>query len=468
MSRRWSTSAPKIDHQEPASPWPVVGSGTPNSPDDNDGGDQDNPFQDFFDRFFGGQGGGQIPGGPGGGQDLRERSLGSGVIVDAKGIIVTNAHVVENADRIRVKLMNDPETVTYDATVIGTDKETDLAVIKIDTKGKTLPFAKMGNSDSMQVGDWVLAIGSPFGLEETVTAGIVSARGRNIVPQRQFQSFIQTDAAINPGNSGGPLVNMNGEVIGINTAIYTSGGGYQGVGFAMPSNTVVSVYNQLIGPEHKVSRGSIGVQFNAIPNPAVARVYGVSSGVTIADITPSGPAEKAGLKVGDTITTVNGKEVKSGDELVSEISGLKPGTTAKIGYVRNGRSETANVTIADRSKLFATRLGEEEGGEEQQQPQESKFGVTVRNITPDMADQLKLPNNKGVVVQEVKPDGFGDTIGLGRGDVILEINKQPVNSEDDFRRIQNQLKSGQDVVFLVRPRGSGPQGGTVFMGGSLP
>ncbi len=444
--------------------------GTPNGPDDNGpgGGDQDNPFQDFFDRFFGGQGGGQMPGGPGGGQDLRERSLGSGVIVDGKGIIVTNAHVVENADRIRVKLMNDPETVTYDATVIGTDKETDLAVIKIDTKGKSLPFAKMGNSDSMQVGDWVLAIGSPFGLEETVTAGIVSARGRNIVPQRQFQSFIQTDAAINPGNSGGPLVNMNGEVIGINTAIYTSGGGYQGVGFAMPSNTVVSVYNQLIGPEHKVSRGSIGVQFNAIPNPAVARVYGVSSGVTIADITPSGPAEKAGLKVGDTITTVNGKEVKSGDELVSEISGLKPGSTAKIGYVRGGKTETANVTIADRSKLFATRLGEDEGGEEPQQPQESKFGVTIRNITPDMAEQMHLPNSKGVIVQDVKPDGFGDTIGLGRGDVIVEINKQPVNNEDDFNRIQGQLKSGQDVVFLVRPRGQGQQGGTVFMGGTLP
>jgi len=451
---------------------PTPGNPNPNGPDDNGGGgDQDNPFQDFFDRFFGGQGGGQIPGGPGGGgsgQDLRERSLGSGVIVDGKGIIVTNAHVVENADRIRVKLMNDPETVTYDATVIGTDKETDLAIIKIDTKGKTLPYAKMGNSDSMQVGDWVLAIGSPFGLEETVTAGIVSARGRNIVPQRQFQSFIQTDAAINPGNSGGPLVNLNGEVIGINTAIYTSGGGYQGVGFAMPSNTVVSVYNQLIGPEHKVSRGSIGVQFNAIPNPAVARVYGVSSGVTIADITPNGPAEKAGLKVGDTITTVNGKEVKSGDELVSEISGLKPGTVAKVGYVRNGKPETASVTIADRSKLFAARLGEDEGGEEQAQPQESKLGVTVRDITPDMADRMQLPNNKGVVVQEVKPDSFGDSIGLGRGDVILEINKQPVNSEDDFRRVQGGLKTGQDVVFLVRPRGTGPQGGTVFMGGTLP
>jgi len=436
------------------------------SPDDN-GGDQDNPFQDFFDRFFGGQGGGQIPGGPDG-QDLRERSLGSGVIVDGKGYIITNAHVVEKADRIRVKLMNDPATVTYDATVVGTDRETDLAVIKIDSKGKTLPAAKMGNSDSMQVGDWVLAIGSPFGLEETVTAGIVSARGRNIVPQRQFQSFIQTDAAINPGNSGGPLVNMAGEIIGINTAIYTSGGGYQGVGFAMPSNTVVQVYNQLIGPEHKVSRGSIGVQFNAVPNPAVARVYGVTSGVTVADVTPNGPAEKAGLKVGDTITSVNGKDVKSGDELVSEISGLKPGTAAKIGYIRSGKPQTTTVTIADRSKLFASRLGDEESGEEQAKPQESKFGITVRNITPDIAERMQLPNNKGVMVQEVKPDSFGDTVGLSRGDVLLEINKQPVNSEDDFRRIQAQAKSGEDVVFLVRPRGAGPQGGTVFMGGTLP
>lgn len=443
----------------------------PGNPDDNGGGDQDNPFQDFFDRFFGGQqgpGGQGGQGGPDGGQDMRERSLGSGVIVDGKGYIVTNAHVVEKADRIRVKLMNDPATVTYDATVIGTDKETDLAVIKIDTKGKTLPAAKMGNSDSMQVGDWVLAVGSPFGLDETVTAGIVSARGRNIVPQRQFQSFIQTDAAINPGNSGGPLVNMAGEVIGINTAIYTSGGGYQGVGFAMPSNTVVQVYNQLISPDHKVSRGSIGVEFNAVPNPAVARVYGVNSGVTIANVTPNGPADKAGLKTGDTITSVNGKELKTGDELVAEISALRPGSTAKLGYIRGGKAMTTNVTIADRSKLFAARLGDEEEGGGEAKPQESKLGVTVRNITPEMADRMQLPNSKGVIVQDVKPDGFGDSVNLSRGDVILEINKQPVNNEDDFRRVQSQLKSGDDVVFLVRPRGQGSQAGTVFMGGTLP
>jgi serine protease Do len=431
------------------------------------GGDEDNPFQDFFNRFFGGQGqGGQ--GGQGGGQfggspDMRERSLGSGVIVDPKGYIITNNHVVDKADKIRVNLMGDPETVTYTATVVGVDSETDLAVIKIDAK-KPLPSARLGNSDAMNVGDWVLAIGSPFGLNETVTAGIVSAIGRNIVPGRQFESFIQTDAAINPGNSGGPLVNMNGEIIGINTAIYTSGGGYQGVGFAMPSNTVVNVYNQLIGPDHKVLRGSIGVQFNAVPNPAVARVYGVNSGVTIASVTPNGPAEKAGLKTGDTIVSVNGKPIKNGDELVADISALKPGTTAKLGYVRNGKESSAEVTVADRAKLFAARLGGEQEQGEEGQPQESKFGLTVKGITQD---RYSLPNTKGVIVQDVKPDGFGDTAGLSRGDVILEINKQPVNNEDDFHRIEAQSKSGQDVVFLVRPRGT-RDNSTVFMGGTLP
>jgi serine protease Do len=442
--------------------------GLPQGPEGPGGGDEDSPFQDFFNRFFGGQGGQGGQGGPDQGfgpDDLRERSLGSGVIVDSKGYIVTNNHVVEKADRIRVKLMDDPATVTYDATVIGVDKETDLAVIKIDAK-KPLPAAKLGNSDGMTVGDWVLAVGSPFGLDETVTAGIVSAKGRNIVPNRQFESFIQTDAAINPGNSGGPLVNMAGEVIGINTAIYTSGGGYQGVGFAMPSNTVVQVYNQLIGPDHKVSRGSIGVEFNAVPNPAVARVYGVTSGVTIAHVTPNGPADKAGLKTGDTIVSVDGKQVKTGDELVAEISAIKPGSTAKIGYVRNGKTSTADVTIADRSKLFAARLGDQEEGGEQAQPQESKFGVTVGSITSEMAKRYQLPNTKGVIVQGVKPDGFGDTVGLSRGDVILEINKQPVNGEDDFQKIESQVKSGQDVVFLVRPRGI-RDNSTVFMGGTL-
>jgi len=420
-------------------------------------GDQDNPFQDFFDRFFGGDQG-QAP------EGSRERSLGSGVIADPKGFIVTNEHVVDKADRIRVQLKSDPPGVLHDAKVIGTDKETDLAVIKIDVS-QSLPAAKFGNSEGMQVGDWVLAVGSPFGLEETVTAGIVSAKGRNIVPQRQFQSFIQTDAAINPGNSGGPLVNMTGEVIGINTAIFTQSQGYQGVGFALPSNTVVKVYNQLTSTDHKVVRGSIGVLFNAEPNPAIQRMYG--SGVVIAEVTPGGPAEKAGLKVGDAITAVDGKPMKNGDDLVAEISTQKPGSQHSLSFLRNGKEDKTTVTIADRAKLFASRVGDEENSPDEEQPVESKLGLTVRGITPDIADRLGIPAGKGIIVGDVKPGSFGEDVGLSRGDVILEINKQPVNSEDDFRKVQSQLKSGQDVVFLVR-QGRGRNAGTIFLAGTLP
>src|ERR1700746_1500111 len=307
------------------------------------GGDEEgeNPFGDFFDKFFGN---------PDNAGPIRERSLGSGVVVDSKGYIVTNRHVVEKADRIRVRLQDDPPGVQHDAKVIGSDQETDLAVIKIDVD-HALPTVKLGNSEGMQVGDWVLAVGSPFGLSATVTAGIVSATGRNIVPHRQFQSFIQTDAAINPGNSGGPLVNMDGEVIGINTAILTDTNAYAGVGFALPSNTIAQVYNQLTGPEHRVERGSIGIEFNAQENPAIARVYGGQGGITISSVVPGSPAERAGLKVGDTIVSVDGKPIKNGDELVAELAGRKPGAKVTLGYFRNGKKEEASVTVADRSKL---------------------------------------------------------------------------------------------------------------------
>src|SRR2546427_2854124 len=401
----------------------------------NPGGEDENPFDDFFDRFFGGPGG---QGGQGGGGSIRERSLGSGVIVDSKGYILTNRHVVEKADRIRVKLQDDPGSVLHDAKVVGTDQETDLAVIKIDVD-KSLPSAKVGNSDSMQVGDWVLAVGSPFGLQETVTAGIVSAKGRNIVPNRQFQSFIQTDAAINPGNSGGPLVNMSGEVIGINTAILSETNAYAGVGFALPSNTVVQVYNQVTGPEHRVSRGSIGIMFSGQDNPAIARVYGGGAGVTISTVVAGSPADQAGLKVGDTITAVDGKKVTKGSELVSDIAARKPGSKVALTFLRNGKQQDATVTIADRAKLFASRFGEDQGNDEENAPKPSKLGVTVRKLTPEIADRLDVPAGKGVIVQDVKASSFGEDVGLARGDVILEINKQPVNSEEDFARVESGL-----------------------------
>jgi serine protease Do len=433
----------------------------PDPDQDQGNGDEDSPFQDFFDKFFGGPGG---QGGPDAG-NIRQRSLGSGVIVDSKGYIVTNRHVVEKADRIRVKLQDeDPVSPGHDAKLIGMDQETDLAVIKIDMD-RPLPAAKLGNSDGMEVGDWVLAIGSPFGLQETVTAGIVSAKGRSIVPNRQFQSFIQTDAAINPGNSGGPLVNMAGEVVGINTAILTETSSYAGVGFAMPSNTVAQVYNQLIGPDHRVARGSIGIQFQP-QNPAIAHIYG--SGVTVSDVVSGSPADQAGLKVGDTITSIEGKDLKNGDDLVADIASRKPGSKVKLAFVRNGKKQDATVTIADRAKLFAARLGDEEENQNEEAPKASKFGVTVRNITPDLADRLGIAAGRGVVVQDVKQGSFAEDLGLNRGDVVLEVNKQPVNTPDDFTKIESSLKSGQDVVFLVRPRGARVQDGTIFLAGTLP
>jgi serine protease Do len=288
------------------------------------------------------------------------------------------------------------------------------------------------------------------------------------VPGRQFQTFIQTDAAINPGNSGGPLVNMDGEVIGINTAILSETNAYAGVGFSLPSNTVVQVYNQLIGPEHRVARGSIGIQFNSVENPAIARVYGAGNGVTVASVVAGSPADQAGLKVGDTIITVDGKKVTKGNELVSEIAARRPGAKVVLGFLRNGKQQETTVTIADRAKLFAARLNEDDNGGDESTPKQSKFGVTVKKLTPEQAERLEMPEGKGVVVVDVKTGSFAEDINLSRGDLILEVNKQPVNSESEFARIESSLKSGQDVVFLVRPRGATQQDGTVFLAGTLP
>jgi serine protease Do len=457
IAKQLEPSVVNINTESVIKPSPHRRGGQGDDDDDGNGG-----MDDFFNHFFGGPGG-QL------GQDngpIREKSLGSGVIVDSKGYIITNRHVVEKADRIQVRFQDDPPGVQHEAKVIGADDETDLAVIKVDLN-RALPAAKLGNSDGMQVGDWVLAIGSPFGLSETVTAGIVSAKGRDIVPQKQFQTFIQTDAAINPGNSGGPLVNMSGEVLGINTAILSDTNAYAGVGFALPSKTVVEVYNQLTGPEHRVARGSIGIFFDAVENPAITRVYGTGTGVTISSVVAGSPADEAGLKVGDTITTVDHKKITKGSELVDDIASRKPGSKVELGFVRNGKQDDATVTVADRAKLFATRLGQDQDNEEANTPKPSKMGVTVRKLTPEMADRLDVPA-KGVIVEDVKPGSFAEDIALNRGDVILEVNKQPVNSEQDFARIESSLKSGQDVVLLVWQRGSSKQDGTIFKAGTLP
>jgi serine protease Do len=455
----------------PHSAVPAVPPGGDDDGNDQDGGGQgggqgpDQNFQDFFNKFFGGQGG--QGGGAEPGDQVRE-SLGSGFIVDPRGYIITNNHVVEKADRIYVKLSTDPEGYQGRVgKVVGVDKDTDLAVVKIETK-EPLPTVKMGNSDASQVGDWVIAIGSPFALTQTVTAGIVSARNRTIEKGAagQFQHFIQTDAAINPGNSGGPLLNMADEVIGVNTAILTQSAGYEGIGFAMPSNTVIGVYNDLIGPEHKVIRGSIGVQFQGALSPAVQRVYGFKSGVLISLVVPKGPADQAGMKGGDIITTVDGKPIKDGDALVLDIAARKPGTTVKLGYMRNGQNETATLTIADRAKLYAAQpaaQGMDNGPASAPNASEGKLGITVEAVPGPLASK----GVKGVLVTQVKPGSFADEAGLVSGLVITEINRQAVTGIDQFQSLVSALKPGQDVGFRVVDSRNPTAGGT-YLGGTLP
>jgi serine protease Do len=443
----------------------------PQAPDDDqDGGAQavpqgpDSPgFQDFFNRFFGGQAPGE-----GDDQGAERDSLGSGFIVDPKGYIITNNHVVEKADEIYVKLSTDPDTTDLGrkARVIGVDKATDLAVIKIDTD-KPLPTVKLGNSDGTEVGDWVIAIGSPFSLSQTVTAGIISAKNRTIEPGQsgQFQHFIQTDAAINPGNSGGPLLNMNSEVIGVNTAIFTQSSGYQGIGFAMPSNTVVQVYNDLISPTHKVTRGAIGISFREGLSGAVGRVYGFKNGVLVQTVSPGGPSDKAGLKPRYIIISIDGRPIKDGNDLVEEIASRHPGTTVRIGYLRDGKQADATVTIGDRDKVTA-----EEASNDDQAPSENhdsgqnKLGIAVRPVTPATAEKL---GTTGMVIQSVRPGSFADQQGLEPGLVITHINKQATGTKEQFDKVVDGLKSGQDVVFEVMDP-KHPNLGINFPGGTLP
>ncbi|MGH9789353.1 MAG: S1C family serine protease, partial [Candidatus Acidiferrales bacterium] len=322
----------------------------------------EDPFQDFFDRFFDQQTPDRTP----------RRGLGSGIIVDPAGYILTNHHVIEGADRIEVQLSG--ENKPYRAQVVGFDRETDVAVIKIDA-GRMLPAAKIGNSDAARVGDWVLAIGSPFGLDATVTAGIISYKGRP--GMEQFQRFIQTDAAINHGNSGGPLVNMAGEVIGINTAILASQGAFAGVGFALPSNTAVQVYNQVV-KHGRMVRGSIGIEFSSdfSQNPGALAVFGAEHGVVINQVIAKGPAERAGLQHGDVIYQVGDKPVHTGDDLVNTVSSTPIGQKLLVRFIRGKEKKEATVVVEDRTKVFPQLAGgtpEAEPGEEEA----GKLGLSV-------------------------------------------------------------------------------------------
>lgn len=384
-----------------------------------------------------------IPGFPGFGQmePRVKRGTGSGVIISADGYILTNNHVAGDADEIKVKLADGRE---FKARRIGTDPETDLALIRIDAQN--LPFATLGDSSKLEQGEWVIALGSPFGLEQTMTAGIVSATGRDL-RNGPYDNYIQTDASINPGNSGGPLVNMNGEVVGINTMIFSRSGGSEGIGFAIPSNLARKVYTQL-AKNGKVSRGYLGLTLQPL-NEAVAKSVGFegTEGVLVGDLTAGGPASKSGLRSGDVIVEFDSKHVTSPRQLTEIVADTPVNKTVQVKYVRDGRTQTTNITLGERPSRIDTEAQstDEAGG--------VKLGISVSNVTPEIASELKLKINTGAVIQQVQPGSPAADAGLQRGDVVHRINRTTVTTAQDLTTALRSLKGASEVVLQVE-RGS--------------
>jgi serine protease Do len=386
-------------------------------------------FRDFFDKFFG-----EMP------KSYKAKSLGSGFIIDSKGYVVTNNHVVENADKIKVILVGGKE---YKATIKGRDPKTDLALIQIVNPPAELPFIKMGDSDAMQVGDWVLAVGNPFGLAHTVTQGIISAKGR-VIGAGPYDNFIQTDASINPGNSGGPLLNLKGEVIGINTAILASG---QGIGFATPSNIAKSVIPQLES-KGKVVRGMIGVQVQNV-TPELAKSFGLSEpkGALVAQVNPDTPAAKAGIHQGDIILEFDGHPIHEMNELPRMVAGTEPGSKATLKILREGKEKTLNLTIVELTDERQAQTKEE--GE----PEKTPLGLEVQNLTPTLAQQFQLRDNKGVVVVRVESGSPASDAGIRVGDLILEVNGAAVVTVKEYREAVGKVKKDSFARLLVKRQG---------------
>jgi len=393
--------------------------------------DGENPFEDFF--------GPQTDDGPS--DNFQQKSLGSGFIIDREGHIVTNNHVVDGADGVKVKLANGKE---FDAKVIGRDPKTDLALIKISGSSDLQPL-KMGNSDDEKVGSWVVAIGSPFGLEQTVTAGIVSAKGR-ILGSGPYDNFIQTDASINPGNSGGPLINMKGEVIGINTAIIASG---QGIGFAIPINTANDVIPQLKN-KGQVTRGWLGVSIQDI-TPELAKSFGLKEkkGALVADVVKDGPAEKAGIERGDVIVEFDGKEIAESKDLPRIVAAVPVGKSVTIKLLKDGKMISKDVKIAQM---------EEVATDSAKAPVRKQIGITVQNITPEIGRALGLKNANGAVITQVEPGSPAADAGLQRGDVIKEVDRKVIKNVDEFFQNIEQAKKGNEsnslLLFIQRNENS--------------
>jgi serine protease Do len=390
----------------------------------------DDPFDDFFKDFFG-----DSPQ-----REFKKKGLGSGFIFSEDGYIITNNHVVERATDIKVILQNGD---SYDAEIIGTDPKSDLALLKIEPKTK-LPAVRFGNSDRLEIGDWVLAIGNPFGLGHTVTVGIISAKGRSL-GLGSYDDFLQTDAAINPGNSGGPLFNFNGEVIGVNSAIIAGG---QGIGFAIPINMTKNVVSQLRNGG-KVVRGWIGVYVQRV-TPEIAESLNLDDdgGALVADITAGGPADKAGVKRGDIIVEVNGYKIDEMPELPKILASYAPGTKTKLKVIRNGEEKVLNLKLEELPDQVAQNSRQSPENEVEQ-----NLGLIVQEITPEVKRKLDVEYSSGVVITDVRGNSLASEAGLLRGDVILEINKKQIATLDNYRKAVDSVKEGKNILFLVK-RGS--------------
>jgi serine protease Do len=391
---------------------------------------KNSPFKEFFERYFGEEMH----------REFKQPSLGSGFIIDEDGFVVTNNHVIEDADQIKVKLKDEHE---FDAKIVGRDPNTDIALLKIES-AQNLPTIKLGDSDALKVGQWVVAIGSPFGLEHTVTAGIVSAKGR-VIGSGPYDDFIQTDASINPGNSGGPLLNLKGEVIGINTAIIASG---QGIGFAIPINLAKDIIVALKN-EGEVTRGWLGVAIQDL-NGDMAEYYGIEEkkGVFVADVFEGDPADRAGIKAKDIILEVNGEKIKTSRQLTSMIAGISVGDSARIKILRDGKEKTVTVKIAKRTedKLAARGRPKEEAEE---------FGIRVSDLKPEIMQQFNMDEKSGVIVTQVESGSKGDDAGVQVGDIIKEINRKSVKNTGDYEEILEQISSGETVNLFIRRKNAG-------------
>lgn len=395
------------------------------------------PFQEhqgvpeFFKKFFEQQGQGYH------GQIIPQKrtSLGSGVIISADGYIITNNHVIDEADEINVRFANHEE---YEAKIIGRDAKTDVALIKIEPK-ETLPFATFGDSEKLRVGDWIIAIGNPFGFEQTVTAGIVSGKGRTL-GSGNYENFIQTDASINPGNSGGPLFNMDGQMVGINTAIYSRSGGNIGIGFAIPINMAQNVIEQLKATG-KVTRGWLGVMIQNVSQD-LAKQFGLDRpiGALVGEVSPGGPAEKAGILPGDIIVEYKGTEITQMNMLPTLVAQTPVGETVNVALFRNGKKKNVSITVA---KLEEDEAAAEIG-------QESVLGLTVQQLTPELAQSLKIKDKEGIIVANVEPGSAAEEAGLRPGDLILEVNRQEIKNMEEYNKALANLDKKESILLLVK------------------